>query len=122
MTKIQVKNPIMDADQLNDHIRYVLEHGFGWSTTSCLVLLVFALAAIWGNYPDDERHTVEVDPSQIRRITIAVTDHRMRESLMYITMAQKRMSTAYLDDSLLGVVCFCLFGYVARRDTMKKPC
>jgi hypothetical protein len=34
----------------------------------------------------------------------------MKESLMYIDMARKRMSMAYLDDSLLGVVCFCLFG------------
>ncbi|RFU76503.1 tpa, zn2cys6 transcription factor [Trichoderma arundinaceum] len=101
------KNPIVDADQLDAHIAYVLDNGFGWSTTSCLVLLVFALAAIWGNYPDDERRTVESDaeldlyPRQ--RVTLAVPDHRMRESLMYITMAQKRMSTAYLDDSLLGV-------------------
>ncbi|KAL7894290.1 hypothetical protein HDV63DRAFT_396774 [Trichoderma sp. SZMC 28014] len=114
MTKIQGKNPIVDADQLDAHIRYVLENGFGWSATSCLVLLVFALASIWGNYPDDERRTIESDeeldlvPRQ--RVTMAVPDHRMRESLMYITMAQKRMSTAYLDDSLLGVVCFCLFG------------
>lgn len=117
MTKIQGKNPIVDADQLDSHIKYVLENGFGWSATSCLVLLVFALASIWGNYPDDERRTVESDeeldliPRQ--RVTMAVPDHRMRESLMYITMAQKRMSTAYLDDSLLGVVCFCLFGCVS---------
>lgn len=116
MGKIQGKNPIVDADQLDAHIAYVLENGFGWSATSCLVLLVFALAAVWGNYPDDERRNIESDeeldlyPRQ--RVTMAVPDHRMRESLMYIAMAQKRMSTAYLDDSLLGVVCFCLFGYV----------
>lgn len=113
MSKIQIKNPIVDADQLDAHIAYVLDNGFGWSTTSCLVLLVFALAAIWGNYPDDERRAVEdSDPYSRQRFTLAVPDHRMRESLMYITMAQKRMSMAYLDDSLLGVVCFCLFGYV----------
>ncbi|KKP04309.1 hypothetical protein THAR02_03586 [Trichoderma harzianum] len=114
ISKIQGKNPIVDADQLDAHIAYVLENGFGWSATSCLVLLVFALAAVWGNYPDDERRNIESDeeldlyPRQ--RVTMAVPDHRMRESLMYIAMAQKRMSTAYLDDSLLGVVCFCLFG------------
>ncbi|PNP47807.1 hypothetical protein THARTR1_10492 [Trichoderma harzianum] len=107
MSKIQAKNPIVDADQLDAYIAYVLENGFGWSTTSCLVLLVFALAAVWGNYPDDERRNIESDeeldlyPRQ--RVTMAVPDHRMRESLMYIAMAQKRMSTAYLDDSLLGV-------------------
>lgn len=120
MSKIQGKNPIVDADQLDAHIAHVLDNGFGWSATSCLVLLVFALAAVWGNYPDDERRSVETDeeldlyPRQ--RLTMALPDHRMRESLMYIAMAQKRMSTAYLDDSLLGVVCFCLFGYVPRPD------
>lgn len=122
MSKIQGKNPIVDADQLDAHIAYVLENGFGWSATSCLVLLVFALAAVWGNYPDDERRNIESDeeldlyPRQ--RVTMAVPDHRMRESLMYIAMAQKRMSTAYLDDSLLGVVCFCLFGYVLPKMSM----
>jgi hypothetical protein len=116
MAKIQIKNPIVDADQLNAHIAYVLDNGFSWSATSCLVLLVFALAAIWGNYPDDERRTVDSDEAPSfrsrPRVTLAVPEHRMRESLMYLTMAQRRMSMAYLDDTLLGVVCFCLFGYV----------
>lgn len=117
MTKIQIKNPIVDADQLDAHISYVLDNGFGWSTSSCLVLLVLALAAIWGNYPDDERRTIgsnESGDSDSRQyVTMAVPEHRMKESLMYIDMARKRMSMAYLDDSLLGVVCFCLFGYVS---------
>lgn len=114
MTKIQPKNPIIDADQLETHINDVLENGFGWSASSCLVLLVFALAAIWGNYPDDERRLIESDehgnPYSERYITMAVPDHRLRESLTYFVMAQKRMSAAHLDASLLGVVCFCLFG------------
>ena len=117
MTKIQIKNPIVDADQLDAHISYVLDNGFGWSTSSCLVLLVLALAAIWGNYPDDERRSIgsnESGDSDSRQyLTMAVPEHRMKESLMYIDMARKRMSMAYLDDSLLGVVCFCLFGYVS---------
>lgn len=124
MTKIQIKNPIVDADHLDAHIAYVLDNGFGWSTTSCLVLLVFALAAVWGNYPDDERRAVESDeepsPYSRQRFTVAVPDHRMRESLMYVMMAQKRMSVAYLDDSLLGVVCFCLFGYVFSKQRTRQ--
>lgn len=117
MTKIQTKNPIVDADQLEAHIACVLDNGFGWSASSCLVLLVFALAAIWGNYPDDERRPANSDEMRDsyggRYVTLAVPEHRMNESLIYLAMAQKRMSAAYLDDSLLGVVCFCLFGYVS---------
>lgn len=119
MAKIQIKNPIVDADELDSHIACVLENGFDWSTSSCLVLLVLALAAIWGNYPDDDRrtiiHTDGKSSYSSQYITLAVPDHRMKESLMYIEMAQKRMSMAYLDDSLLGVVCFCLFGYVESK-------
>jgi hypothetical protein len=114
MTKIQIKNPIVDADQLDAHIAHVLENGFDWSASSCLVLLVFAMAAVWGNYPEDERRTVSSDPhSPYSRqyVTLSVPDNRMKESLAYLSMARKRLSTAYLDDSLLGVVCFCLFGY-----------
>ncbi|KEF60106.1 uncharacterized protein A1O9_04956 [Exophiala aquamarina CBS 119918] len=114
MTKIQPKNPIIDADQLETHIADVLENGFGWTASSCLVLLVFALAAIWGTYPDDERRLIESDeqgnPYPEQYITMAVPEHRLRESLSYFAMAQKRMSAAHLDASLLGVVCFCLFG------------
>ena len=114
MTKIQIKNPIVDADQLDAHITHVLDNGFGWSTSSCLVLLVLALAAIWGNYPDDERRTVTSNENggsdSGQYVTMSMPEHRMKESLMYIDMARKRMSMAYLDDSLLGVVCFCLFG------------
>lgn len=114
MAKIQPKNPIIDADQLETYISDALENGFDWSASSCLVLLVFALAAIWGNYPDDERRLVETheqsDPYSDRYITMAVPEHRLRESLTYFNMAQKRMSAAHLDASLLGVVCFCFFG------------
>jgi hypothetical protein len=114
MTKIQTKNPIVDAELLDTHIASVLDNGFGWSSSSCLILLVFALAAVWGNFPDDERRPLtpaEVGESrQSRAVTMAIPEHRIKESLIYMAMAHKRMSAAYLDDSLIGVVCFCLFG------------
>ncbi|EED17953.1 conserved hypothetical protein [Talaromyces stipitatus ATCC 10500] len=117
MTKIQIKNPIVDADELDEHLTRALEKGFDWSPSSCLVLLVLSLAAIWGNYPQDDRRTtlaciVSPEGFQQKReyVTNAVPEHRMRESLGYFSMAKERMSTAYLDDSLLGVACFCLFG------------
>lgn len=116
MTQIQTKNPIVDADELNEHLSKVLEKGFDCSPSSCLVLLVLSLAAIWGNYPHDDRRTNMarmVSPERFpprERVTNAVPEHRMRESLEYFSMARERMSAAYLDDSLLGVACFCLFG------------
>lgn len=114
MTKILSKNPIIDEKQLEAYIARVLETGIDWSAPSCLVLLVLALAAIWGTYPEDETREVQcLEPSYgapMTYVTIAVPDSRMRESFEYISMARKRISAAYLDNSLLGVQCFCLFG------------
>ncbi|KUL85005.1 hypothetical protein ZTR_07763 [Talaromyces verruculosus] len=116
MSKIQIKNPIVDACELDEHLTKVLEKGFDWSASSCLVLLVLSLAAIWGDYPHNDRRT-KVDCivsyeglKQTEFVTNSVPEHRMRESLGYFSMARERMSTAQLDDSLLGVACFCLFG------------
>ncbi|KIX04789.1 uncharacterized protein Z518_05660 [Rhinocladiella mackenziei CBS 650.93] len=71
------------STHLNAHIACVLEHGFGWSASSCLVLLVFALAAVWGHYPDDERRPVASverrDSYPGRYVTLAVPEHRMEE-------------------------------------------
>ncbi|CAG8881885.1 unnamed protein product [Penicillium nalgiovense] len=55
MTKIWTKNPIVDPDQLDFYIARVLENGIDWSASSCLVLLIFALAAIWGIIPTMKR-------------------------------------------------------------------
>ncbi|CAI7643794.1 unnamed protein product [Penicillium manginii] len=114
MTKIWTKNPIVDPGQLDFHIARVLENGFEWSASSCLVLLIFALAAIWGNYPDDETREVSYNERSfsppVTYMTMSVPEHRMKESLTFLSMARKRISTAYLDDTLLGVQCLCLFG------------
>lgn len=105
MARIRTKNPIVDAEQLDECIARVLESGFDWSVTSCLALLVFALAAIWGNYPEPD--TRESAPGYL---TLEVPKHRMEESLGFFSMARKRMSAAYLDGSVVGIQCFCLFG------------
>ncbi|KAL4979771.1 hypothetical protein BDW66DRAFT_127218 [Aspergillus desertorum] len=117
MTKILAKNPIIDAEQLETYIARVLETGIDSSASSCLVLLVLALAAIWGTYPEDETREVPCpEPSYaasqpVTYMTVSVPEHRMKESLGYLAMARKRISAAYLDNTLLGVQCLCLFGF-----------
>ncbi|KAL3492245.1 hypothetical protein BJX62DRAFT_224726 [Aspergillus germanicus] len=114
MTKIWPKNPIVDEEQLESYIARVLETGIDWSAGSCLLLLVFALAAIWGNYPEDETREIPCSEptfgAPVTYVTLSVPEHRMKESLGYLGMARKRISAAYLDNSLLGVQCLCLFG------------
>ncbi|GLI73535.1 hypothetical protein PoHVEF18_001753 [Penicillium ochrochloron] len=126
MTKIWTKNPIVEPDQLDFYIARVLENGIDWSASSCLVLLILALAAIWGNYPDDETRELSSNaPSfspPLTYVSMSVPEHRMKESLTFLSMARKRISTAYLDDTLLGVQCLCLFGEVRYELTDLPPC
>lgn len=114
MTKVWTKNPIIDAEQLDFYIARVLENGIDWSASSCLLLLVFALAAIWGNYPDDETREISYSEPSFGRpvtyLTMSIPEERLKESLAFLSMARQRLYTAYLDDSLLGVQCLCLFG------------
>lgn len=109
LSKIEPKCPLVDLDQLETYIQNVVENGFGWSVSSCLVLLVFSLAAIWGNYPDDERRLV-VSNSTRDPYTCAPPEHRLKESSIYFAMAQRRISAASMDESLLGVLCYSLMG------------
>lgn len=113
MAKIEPKCPLIDIEQLNTYIFNIAEDGFGWSASSCIVLLVLAMAAIWGHYPQDERRLVVTNSASAREpYTLAIPEHRIKESSIYFAMAQRRMSAASLDDSLLGVLCYCLFGCV----------
>lgn len=123
MAKIQIKNPIVDAEQLDANIADIIENGLDWTSTSCLVLLVLALAAIWGNYPDDFRPSLRKSSRKdldATRVPLDIPDERMKESLSYFAMAQKRLFAAQTDDSLVGVVCFCLCGYLPLTIIIRK--
>ncbi|KAG9250354.1 uncharacterized protein F5Z01DRAFT_629750 [Emericellopsis atlantica] len=108
-SQVEPKCPLVDVEDLDAYIAEVIEHGFAWTSSSCLVLIVFALAAIWGHYPDDERRLV-VSNSAAERYTAAVPEHRIRESSIYLGMAQRRLSAASQDESLVGALCYLLYG------------
>lgn len=109
MERIEPKFPLVKLDHLNKHIEAIVQDGFDHSASSCMVLLVFALSAIWGNYPEDERRLVTSDSGQ-EVYTMAVPEERLREAYTLFAMAQRRMAAASLDSTLLGVSCYCLFG------------
>ena len=114
MTKIYIKSPIVDADQLHGYFSNIAERGIDRSASSCLVMLVCAIAAIWGCFPDPDTRTLPRRgapfSSASTYVSLSVPDDRMMESLKYLDMARKMMGSAYLDDSLLGVQCYCLSG------------
>ena len=116
LTEFEPKCPIIDIAQLDAYIADVIADGFGSTTASCLVLLVLSLASIWGKYPNSERRSTaskSAGASSERVHTVSVPEYRAKESWIYFAMAQRRMPIASLDDTLLGVTCFCLFGHVS---------
>ncbi|VUC35044.1 unnamed protein product [Clonostachys rosea] len=110
LAKFEPLTPFIDNEQFDDLVLEVLRDGLKDSVASCFVLLIFALAAIWGNYPEDERRSTPNTESGSRSHTVAVPEHRLKESSIYFGMAQRRVSYALQDDSLLGVSCYCLMG------------
>lgn len=111
VTKIEPYYAIIDIQQLDAAIAAVgQDDDFDQSASSCLVLLVLSLAEIWGTYPQDERQFRMSDGNQ-GSYTMALHEDRLEFSSTYFAMALRRMSAAMMDQSLLGVTCFCLFGY-----------
>jgi hypothetical protein len=40
LTNVHIKNPVLDADDLKDKAKLIIENGFSWDATSCLVVSV----------------------------------------------------------------------------------
>jgi hypothetical protein len=95
---------IIDEDQLDLHILEAKRDGFESSISSCLVLLVLAIGALYGKYPEDERRLVP--GSDPMRYTMEVPESRMSESSRYFTMAQRCLPAVMADNSLVGAFCF----------------
>lgn len=121
MAKCEPACPIIDVDQLDEYVAIIIEDGFSSTAASCFVLLIFALASIWGNYPNDERRRVASNRAGADTDrTVAVPENRAKESWIYFTMAQRRMPMASMADSLLGVTCFCLFGCASSMEVTRR--
>ena len=109
IAEIDNKSPMISKLQLSCYAAEAIERGFDFSASSCLVLLTLALAAIWGCYPDDERRLLDTEDEQ-GGYTMRIPENRFNESSTFFKMARSRMPAAMMDQSLVGVVCFILFG------------
>jgi hypothetical protein len=109
ISRVQPLFPFVDVFHVNEHVSEVLRNGFSDSVSSCFVLMIFSLAAIWGRYPDDERRPKLRSDGEVSQ-TMALPETRRKESSTYFAMAQSRTSKALLDDSLLGPMCYGMMG------------
>lgn len=46
LANVHIKNPILDASDLTKWARFTAEHGFEWTSRSCLLLIACALGAL----------------------------------------------------------------------------
>jgi hypothetical protein len=103
------KNPILDPNYLRSMARAVVNHGFDWEASSCLVLTVCALAAISSTFacrPIRETNT-SPDESLVSETSLSTTPgYHMAEA--YYIASRKRIGL--LRDTLLATECHFLSG------------
>ncbi|KAK8130498.1 glycosyl hydrolase [Apiospora kogelbergensis] len=103
IAEIDNKSPMIGKKQLNWYVNEAIQRGFDSSASSCLVLLTFALASVWGCYPNDERQLLDPEDEQ-GGCTMCIPDDRFKESSTFFNMARNRMPAAMMDQSLDGVM------------------
>lgn len=105
LVNVHVKNPILDPEYLRSMARGVVEHGFDWKASSCLILVVCALASISSRFLHHSTSTVrgigEIDNSLSN-----TPDYGSAES--YYAAACKRIGL--LRNTLLATECYFMTG------------
>ncbi|KAF2109813.1 hypothetical protein BDV96DRAFT_225381 [Lophiotrema nucula] len=106
LMNVHVKNPIFDPDYLRKIARNVVEDGFDWKASSCLMLVVCALAAISSSF---KRQRI-CDSSKLQ----VYADNSLSSTPGYCTAelyyAASRKRVGLLNNTLLATECYFLAG------------
>jgi len=111
---VHPKTPIVYLEQLDDMILTTAQNGLQSCAETCLVLIVCAVALIWEHPTRSVCSEVLYDyPGAVPRLrmSLSISEGQMKTSIAYMAAARAMMSAAFLDDTLVGVQCHCLFGY-----------
>lgn len=108
LVNVHVKNPIFDPDYLRNMAKSVVEHGFDWDASNCLILTVCALAAISSQFEplpilQDRWQNVTTD---IDNSLSNTTGYLLAEA--YYVASRKRIGL--LRDTLLATECHFMSG------------
>ncbi|KAL6405206.1 putative C6 transcription factor [Ilyonectria robusta] len=105
---IHTKNPILDLGELHGMMVQVAENGLDWSTQTCLVTLVCAIAAITESYPrpvlGSDGHPTPSPGQQ------ADEGSDVELSMQFWNLAMKRLGYAASQNNVQAVQCLCLAG------------
>ncbi|PYH84782.1 hypothetical protein BO82DRAFT_389805 [Aspergillus uvarum CBS 121591] len=100
---VHIKNPILDSKSLRQFASSIAEHGLGWDSSSCLVLLACALGAIASPY---DARTGPLEQHAPDPPHFVDSDRVAAEN--YYRLARRRLGL--LDRSLVAAQCFLLSG------------
>ncbi|CAG5137581.1 uncharacterized protein ALTATR162_LOCUS158 [Alternaria atra] len=106
LLNVHVKNPIFDPEYLRRMARTVAEDGFDWKASSCLVLIVCALAAI--SSPFSRQQTCDTSTCQDRADNSLSNTPGYYTAELYYTASRKRIGL--LGNSLLATECYFMAG------------
>ncbi|KAM5350936.1 hypothetical protein ACJ41O_003659 [Fusarium nematophilum] len=98
---VHFKNPILDLGELHQMMLHVAENGLDWSTRTCLVTIVCAIAAITDAYPNPATPLPGQKPED---------GTEMELSLQFWNLSMKRLGYAASQNTVQAVQCLCLAG------------
>lgn len=100
LTNVHIKNPVLDPKELRSIAKNTSEDGFNWEASSCLILIVCALAKLSVPYA-----YIKVDVSA-NSSYLETEDYQTAE--MYYTASRKRVGL--LEPSVIAAQCVFLIG------------
>lgn len=109
LLNVHVKNPIFDPNYLRSMAKAVVDEGFGWEASSCLVLTVCALAAISSSFTCHPIQHLNISPEipDSSESSLSTTPGYQLAEAYYIA-SRKRIGL--LKDSLLATECHFMSG------------
>lgn len=103
---VHVKNPIFDPDYLRRMAKAVVEEGFGWKASTCLVLIVCALGAISSPFSRQPTSNLGEYPNYADASLTHSPAYNTAEA--YYTASRKRVGL--LRNTLLATECYFMTG------------
>lgn len=103
LSNVHSKNPILNPDYLRDMGRLVVKEGFGWTSSSCLVLIACALATLSSRFVV---HPIHLEGGYAGGSLENTPDYYTAE--LYYNASRKRIGL--LTNTLIATECYFLFG------------
>ncbi|KAH2366122.1 hypothetical protein KXV98_001705 [Aspergillus fumigatus] len=116
---LHTKNPILDLTELHRMVLHIAENGPDWSTQTCLVALVCAIAVLSEPYPGTVMRSGAQSTPSLHKDDESGADDKL--SLQFWNIALKRLGYAMRENSVEAVQSLVLAGiwYMHRMEPLE---